>query len=328
MSKEIWRRVITQQQKQQQQISQQRILTEQLNKEKEDQKRREWLQKNRIHEAISPSSASSAAGAGGGSGNKRFPTFLGFDNNYQLYYLYIDREPVLATQQPFTGNTTLSNDPDDNDFIYFVTLDNESDTTFGKLNKSTLERIDLDTSNLRLYTSLEPNSLDYLGSNAGYNGNFLYVDNILDIRISTFYDVSSDGQSVSILGTYSNDTNFIMGTFQYKNQFYLCSVVEGFLGELYSLDLDTFTTTYIDTFTINVNTLPIGISPTTKVVYILDFVVYADKIYCSVLFFDKSDGSPHGCIGELNISDATINYVFGLDTILAGGGYFTSIATL
>ena len=80
------------------------------------------------------------------------------------------------------------------------------------------------------------------------------------------------------------------------------------ISALYTLDVNTFDKVLIDYFSMNVQTLPSGIS-NTKVWYVFDMAVYSGEIWANVIFTDKSDGGyPYQCIGKINPETAEIDY--------------------
>ena len=305
---------------QQQQAEQRRTEMEAEDQRRQlaERQRREWVERNRIYEkAFNPSAAASAAaGAGGSIPLANFLTFNYIDNN--LYWIRKNGQ-VLANVQPFVNTTTLCDCEDDKDFIYYVTLDESDNSIFGKMSKSNFTRTDIDTVNLNEETQKKPASMYYEGS-----GNFIYLCPSIEggSETSEIYRISQDGQVVNQLSSTSNVGLFPFGICQNDGTSYVSMVEGDFLSALYTLDIDTFDVSEIDYFSMNVESLPNGIT-NTKVWYVFDLVKYGTKIYANVIFTDKDAFYPYQIIGEINLELATINYYLPVSDGFEGA--FTSL---
>ena len=143
-----------------------------------------------------------------------------------------------------------------------------NNSIFGKMSKSNFTRTDIDTVNLNEETQKKPASMYYEGS-----GNFIYLcPAIVDgSETSEIYRISQDGQVVNQLSSTSNVGLFPYGICQNDGTSYVCMVEGDFLSALYTLDIDTFDVSEIDYFSMNVESLPNGIT-NTKVWYVFDLV--------------------------------------------------------
>ena len=291
----------------------QKMQAEKLNqktvKENEEKKlyearekaRQEYLQRNRLYEKsfVPSAAASSAAGAGGG----RQPQTQILTCDYISGQLYFIRQSgiVPCNVQPFTGPVTLSDCQDDPNFIYYVTLDGDGQSVFGKFNKNSFQRTDIDTVNLDSLTQDVPASLYYSGSN-----NFVYLVPFIDSsEDSQLYQISTNGD-VDLLSATANDNSQVYGVCEFNGTTY-ASVSDTFLSSLYTLDVNTFDKEQIDGFSMNVDTLPEGIT-NTKVWLVFDMAVYKGEVWANVVFTDKDGLYPYQCVGKINLETAVIDY--------------------
>ncbi len=278
--------------------------------EAREKARQEYLQRNRMYENFVPTSAASSAVGSGGGRQQSIKILTCSYANGMLYF--VDRTGVVASDvQPFTGPVTLSECQDDPDFIYYVTLDGlqedpaATQSVFGKFNKNTFQRTDIDTVNLDSLTQDGPASLYYSGSN-----NFVYLVPQIegDSEESQLYQISINGD-VILLSATANDTNLqAYGVCEFQGTTY-ASVFDygGLISALYTLDINTFDKELVDYFSMNVQTLPTGIS-NTKVLYVFDMAVYSGEIWANVVFVDKDVIYPYQCIGKINPETAEIDY--------------------
>jgi hypothetical protein len=298
-------------------------LNQKTTKENEEKKlyearekaRQEYIQRNRMYENFVPLSSSSAAGAGGGRQLQSQTQILTCDFIGQLYF--ISKSGIVPCDvQPFTGPVTLSDCQDDPNFIYYVTLDDDK-SVFGKFNKNSFQRTDIDTVNLDSLTQEIPASLYYSGSN-----NFVYLVPFIDSsEDSQLYQISTNGD-VDLLSATANDNSQVYGVCEFNGTTY-ASVSDTFLSSLYTLDVNTFDKEQIDGFSMNVDTLPEGIT-NTKVWLVFDMAVYKGEIWANVIFTDKSVGGyPYQCIGKINPETAEIDYY--LPTVEGFGTALTSV---
>lgn len=286
-----------------------------------EQQRKQWTERNRMYEksSLSNSAASSAAAGAGAGGNNKATNFLLFNfNTFEIGILQKDRTIANTAVQPFNGITSIAKCDDDPNFLYFVTMD-EPGLTFGKINKRTLQRTDIDTSNLRGLTNDTPCSLVYKGG-----GEFYFVDSFVsndDDDYSEVFIITTEGEAQSI-GEFDHGSQWPQALFNYNNLWYLSSLEGAFISALYTADMDNFTQDLVDYFSMKVETLPQGIT-NTKVWYVLDSVVSDGRIFVCVVFTDKDDGAtPYQCVGELDMNDQTISYLYGIPN-----DYFTNIYT-
>lgn len=308
----------------------QKMQAEKLNqktvKENEEKKlyearekaRQEYIQRNRMYENFVPSAASSAAGAGGG----RQPQTQILTCDYisgQLYF--INQSGVVPCNvQPFTGPVTLSDCQDDPNFIYYVTLD-DGQSVFGKLNKNSFQRTDIDTVNLDSLTQDSPASLYYSGSN-----NFVYLVPFIEggsSEYSQLYQISTNGDVDLLSATANDDSLQVYSLCEFNGTTYASVSDTYFFTSLYTLDVNTFDKEQIDGFSMNVDTLPEGIT-NTKVWLVFDMAVYKGEVWANVVFTDKDVFYPYQCIGKINVETSVIDYylptIEGLES-----GVFTSL---
>ena len=291
-------------QMQQQQAERRRseMLAEQKRSQIAEQQRREWVERNRLYEKSFVPSAAASSAAGAGGGRQRQTQILTCDYiSGQLYF--ISKSGVVPCNvQPFTGPVTLSDCQDDPNFIYYVTLD-DGQSVFGKLNKNSFQRTDIDTVNLDSLTQDLPASLYYSGSN-----NFVYlVPFIADgsSEYSQLYQISTNGD-VDLLSATANDDTQVYGVCEFNGTTY-ASVSDTFFSSLYTLDVNTFDKEQIDGFSMNVDTLPEGIT-NTKVWLVFDMAVYKGEVWANVVFTDKDGLYPYQCVGKINLETAVIDY--------------------
>ena len=87
--------------------------------------------------------------------------------------------------------------------------------------------------------------------------------------------------------------------------------------------MNTFDKEQIDGFSMNVDTLPEGIT-NTKVWLVFDMAVYKGEVWANVVFTDKDVFYPYQCIGKINVETSVIDYylptIEGLES-----GVFTSL---
>lgn len=284
-----------------------------------ERQRRQWQERNRMYEAIAPAAASSAAAGAGGNIN-RVPQFLAFNQDgYGLFRLNQNGSATEFTST-FTGITVFANCAADPNFIYFVTMDDETDITFGKINKYSHQRIDIDTTVLREETSETPMSLLWQGENFVYLDSNYYTSD--DDSFSDYYTISLDGQNVSYVGSMNHDSVWPDSLFIYEGQLYSASLYYPFISGLFTVDLDGMTMDDISGFSMAVESLPENVGPSTKVWLIFDVSVVGGKVYCSVVYTDKDNGATPYCgLGEINMTNQYITLVHDYGVFFSGNEY-------
>jgi hypothetical protein len=304
MAEPIWKSKIQIQKQAQQAQQRQASINEAQRLEKA---RQEWLQKMRIFERASVSS-SSAAGAGGGGNKRTIFNLLAFKLNTFTIDFISNGNINENINQPFNNNTVFSSCSDDDNYTYYVTYNTDTEKViFGKLDKKTLVRTDIDTTNLNEQTSRYPASLYYEG-----NGNFIYLDDFFESESgsSRIYRISQDGQTINLLSTQNNQTIWPLNVFEYNGQTYMTGIDTA----IYQIDInvnDSFT--LLDYTYMNVNTLPSG-TTSAKVLFVLDTKLYNNEIYSMVYFFDKTNSNFHQCFAKLNMNDFSLDYIFSVDS--------------
>ena len=296
-----------------------RATNERAEAEKAEAARKEYLRRHRMYEALAPAAAASAA-AGAGGNAKGFPQFLAFNQDgYGLWRLDQNGSTTELTS-PFTGFTVFANCAADPNFIYFVTMDDETDITFGKINKYSHQRIDIDTTVLRAETGETPMSLLWQGENFLYlDSNYFTAD---DDSFSDYYTISLDGQNVSYVGSMNHDSVWPDSLFIYEGQLYSASLYYPVISGLFTVDLDGMTMDDINSFSMAVESLPEGVGPSTKVWLIFDVSVVGGKVYCSVVYTDKDNGAtPYVGLGEINMADQYITLVHDYGEFFYGNEY-------
>ena len=282
--------------------------------EAREKARLEYIKRNKMFEkAFNPSAAaSSAAGAGGGRITP-LPTHYILSFEYYAHTLnYIEQDGTItpAEVQPFNGSTVMCDCQDDTNFVYFVTYNPDTSLfTFGKLNKTTLNRIDIDTANITDAVSSEPGSLYYEGS-----GNFIYLDTFFGSSpdVQNILRISQDGATITPLSTFDANPLFIHSLCKFGGQTYAVLNDSYIISRLDTIDIETASTTLLDYLSMNVDTLPDGIV-NTKVWYTFDLREKDGELWGSFIFTDKDDGvQPYACIGKLNVDNQDIDYVIGL----------------
>ena len=300
-----------------------------------EQQRRQWAERNRMFEKSTTTSAASSAAAGAGAGGSRslLTNFIVFEY-YSMKLGMVKKDGTVqdTNVQPFDGRTALASCSDDPDFLYFVT-NSDGDVSFGKMNRRTLERIEI-TSNLGTLTDKNPASLVYTGE-----GVFYYVDAFMDYDDDDYNDTFTitfeNGATEAVveqIGQLDHSNVYPEAVFKYGNQWYMSAVESSFVSALYLVDIENSLTELVGYYMMDHASLPAGIGPTTKVWYVFDTIVENGKIYGSVIFTDKDNGAyPHACVGEIVLNDLEpenpyIKYLYSLPDPFGETNYtYTSI---
>lgn len=274
----------------------------------EHEQSRQWFlyQDNLMYEARSSAIATAAASSAGGRISTPQPdiTFYGAAIYPVIFEYKLNgiTETGEQIEDPFNlifnGITVFEKNTDDN-YNYFITYDNETTMTFGKLKDGNITIID--TTNLSALTNNAPGSLYYEGG-----GNFIYLDGcppagvgFLSYTQSNIIRIDTEGNCEFVVENL--DISYYAPTclFPYQGSIFGAFVVSGVIAGIGPFDLETGL--FTDGAVIEVRDLP-GIT-SYKVWFVLGAQVVNDEIYLNLYISDKDTSSYFQCIAKLTIGE-------------------------
>lgn len=281
-------------------------------------------QSNMMMEQSLTQVSNAANGPGGGSAGGRRPqaetVYLVQSFNSGLLYFAGMEELSMAGAQPFGGIAAMCECTDDPGHIYFVAVESGA-SVFGKINKQTFERTDIDTTNLNALTQKAPSAIYYEG-----NGVFVYMAPLVQNDGSGTTDIFriTTGGEAQLVSSLSNDGAWPMGIAAHDGQVWVSTLESGIISSMQTIDVETGVMTPVDYFYMNVDSLPEGVA-NTKVWYVFGLASHLGKLYANVVFTDKDNGIlPYQCIGEVNLENLEITALVPVS--VGFGDVFTQMA--
>lgn len=285
-----------------------------INQIRENQ-RKEWLKRIQIYERSIFENQNLLASSQSGR-LKRSEGISGFafegQSTFKIYYFGENGLGNIASDTLLGYSSVITNNPDDQDHIYFY----EGQTsTFGKFNKKTLVREDINN----IPISLVPTSIFYDGNQFILTDTFGYSPYDVDL-----ISISSNGLTYSTLGKILQSelyfpTNFIsfnesiFSILFYEGNWYFTTIVNDidYTSRIYLLDINTCLFTYLGPLQMDTVDLPPELS-SYVVNVIFGFSVKGNKIWASIYLYNTIDLNIHPCMGEVDLQTLKIKYLFPL----------------